>query len=51
MVPGVRIEIVDYLKRYLVYELGWWLDWKGSRSAKWVVVSFCSNKLRTGSRE
>jgi hypothetical protein len=51
MIPGVRIEIVDYLERYLVYKLGWWLDWKGSWSVKWVVVSSCSNKLRTGSRE
>jgi hypothetical protein len=32
MVPGVRIRIVDGLKRYLVYRLGWWLDWKGVRS-------------------
>jgi hypothetical protein len=51
MIPGVRIEIVDYLERYLVYKLGWWLDWKGSWSVKWVVVSSYSNKLRTGSRE
>jgi hypothetical protein len=26
MVPGVWIGIVDYLERYLMYGLGWWLD-------------------------
>jgi hypothetical protein len=26
MVTDVRIEIVDGLKRYLVYGLGWWMD-------------------------
>jgi hypothetical protein len=36
MVPGVRIEIMDCLERYLVYGLGWWLDWKGTRSTDWV---------------
>jgi hypothetical protein len=30
MVPGVQIGIVDCLDRYLVYGLGWWLDWKGA---------------------
>jgi hypothetical protein len=28
MVTGVWIGIVDCLERYLVYRLGWWLDWK-----------------------
>jgi hypothetical protein len=32
MVPGVRIEIVDCLERYLVYGLEWWLDWKAAWS-------------------
>jgi hypothetical protein len=30
MVLGVQIGIVDCLDRYLVYGLGWWLDWKGA---------------------
>jgi hypothetical protein len=30
MVPNVRIGNVDCLERYLVYGLGWWLDWKGA---------------------
>jgi hypothetical protein len=30
MVPGVRIGIMDCLERYLMYELGWWFDWKGA---------------------
>jgi hypothetical protein len=32
MVPGVQIGIVDCLERYLMYILGWWLDWKGAWS-------------------
>jgi hypothetical protein len=30
MVPDVRIGIVNCLERYLMYGLGWWLDWKGA---------------------
>jgi hypothetical protein len=30
--PVYRFGIVDGLERYLVYELGWWIDWKGVRS-------------------
>jgi hypothetical protein len=37
-VPGIRIGNVDGLKRYLVYGLGWWLDWKRPRSTVWVVI-------------
>jgi hypothetical protein len=51
MAPGVQIGIVDYLKRYLMYGLGWWLDWKGAQSMNWVCGKSCSNQLRTGSRE
>jgi hypothetical protein len=36
MVQGVQIGIVDYLERYLMYRLGWWLNWKGVRSVDWV---------------
>jgi hypothetical protein len=36
MVLGVRIGIVDCLERYLMYELGWWLDWKGAQCTDWV---------------
>jgi hypothetical protein len=36
MVPGVRIGILDCLERYIMYSLGWWLDWKGAWSADWV---------------
>jgi hypothetical protein len=36
MVPGVRIGTVDCLVRYLMYGLGWWLDWKGDRCTDWV---------------
>jgi hypothetical protein len=32
MVPCVRIEIVDCLEMYLVYGLGYWLDWKDAQS-------------------
>jgi hypothetical protein len=34
LVPGVWIGIVDSLARYLVYRLGWWLDWKGVLSTE-----------------
>jgi hypothetical protein len=34
----VRIGIVDCLERYLVYELRWWLDWKGVQSTEEAVV-------------
>jgi hypothetical protein len=30
MVPGVWIG--DCLEGYLVYGLGWWMDWKGAQS-------------------
>jgi hypothetical protein len=30
VVPNVQIVIVDGLERYLMYRLGWWLDWKGA---------------------
>jgi hypothetical protein len=36
MVLGAWIGIIDCLERYLVYGLGWWLDWKGARRADWV---------------
>jgi hypothetical protein len=36
MVPDVWIGIVDCLKGYLVYGLGWWLDSKGAQSMDWV---------------
>jgi hypothetical protein len=42
IVPGVCIGIVDGLKRYLVYELEWWMDWKGSRS----MVEFVESLAR-----
>jgi hypothetical protein len=39
MVPGVWIGIVDDLKRYLIYKLGWWTNWKGARSTVEFVES------------
>jgi hypothetical protein len=38
LVPSVRIGNVDSLERYLVYGLGMWMVWKGTRSMVWVVV-------------
>jgi hypothetical protein len=32
LVTGVWHGIVDSLTMYLMYGLGWWLDWKGARS-------------------
>jgi hypothetical protein len=32
MESSVRIGIVDCLERFLMYGLGWWLDWKVARS-------------------
>jgi hypothetical protein len=29
---------VDSLARYLVYGLGWYLDWKGARSTEYAMV-------------
>jgi hypothetical protein len=42
MVTDVRIGIVDGLKRYLVYGLGWWMDWKGAQS----TVGFAESLAR-----
>jgi hypothetical protein len=36
MVLSVWIGIVDCLERYIVYRLGWLLDWRGAQSADWV---------------
>jgi hypothetical protein len=36
MVPSVRNGIVNCLEMYLMYELEWWLDWKGVWCADWV---------------
>jgi hypothetical protein len=36
MVPGVQNENVDGLERYLMYKMGMWMVWKGSRCADWV---------------
>jgi hypothetical protein len=51
MVPGVWIVIVNDLERYVVYRLGWWLDWKDVRSMDWDCGKSYSNQLNTGSRE
>jgi hypothetical protein len=29
---------MDSLERYLIYEMGMWMVWKGARSMVWVVV-------------
>jgi hypothetical protein len=39
MVPNVRIGIVDCLEGYLMYGLGWWMDWKGAQSMVGFVES------------
>jgi hypothetical protein len=38
LVPGVRIENVNDLERYLMYIMGLWMVWKGVRSTVWVMV-------------
>jgi hypothetical protein len=38
LLPDIRIGNVNGLERYLVYGLGMWMVWKGSRSTVWVVV-------------
>jgi hypothetical protein len=30
MISGVWIGIVHGLESYLMYGLGWWMDWKGA---------------------
>jgi hypothetical protein len=51
MVPDVLNGNADGLERYFVYRMRMWMVWKGAWSTKWVVVSSCSNQLRTGSYE
>jgi hypothetical protein len=46
MVLDVRIGIVDCLEMYLVYGLGWWLDWKGARSMDWVCGYFLLKSIK-----
>jgi hypothetical protein len=38
MVPDIWIGNVDGLERYLVYEMGMWMVWKGTWSMVCVVV-------------
>jgi hypothetical protein len=52
MVSSVRIGIVDGLERYLMYRLGWWMDWKGAcPEYSWVCGKSSLSQRRTGSRE
>jgi hypothetical protein len=37
-VRGVRNGLVDGLERYLVYELGLWILWKGSQTMIWLMI-------------
>jgi hypothetical protein len=51
--PVYGFVVVDGLERYLVYGLGWWMDWKGARITG-VATCLVWNNLLTnqeGSRE